>query len=249
MKSKMKVDELKWKFNNKPFTSEEFYNFYLKEEPDLKKTTFRWRVHSLKNDGVIYSPKRGLYVIESKNNFNPVIDKRLYNLYKKIKSQFPYSDMCIWETNWLNKYMVHQAISNNIIVEIDKGAASATIGFLQGAFKDVYLNPGKHEMENYIQSGQSNIIIKDLPIDSPVEELGKITIPRIEKIIVDLFVDVELYNTYQGGELKNIYEEFFNNFKINQSTIKRYATRRSVGDRLITYLKEDTAIDNKKIYI
>lgn len=135
MNSKMRVDELKRKFNNKPFTSEQFYNFYLEEEPDLKNTTFRWRVHSLKNDGVIYSPKRGLYLIESKDDFKPVIDKKLYSLYKKIKNQFPYSDMCIWETTWLNKYMVHQAISNNIIVEIDKEAASATLAFCKGHLK------------------------------------------------------------------------------------------------------------------
>ena len=249
MDSKIKVDELIKKFKNKPFTSDEFYNFYLKEEPNLKKTTFRWRVHSLKNDGLIQSPKRGLYIFDIKNDFKPMIDKKLYSLYKKIKAQFPYSDMCIWETTWLNKYMLHQAISNNIIVETDKEAARANLAFLQGSFKNVYLNPGKYEMENYIQAGQSNIIIKDLVIDSPVEDLGNIIIPRIEKIIVDLFVDVQLYNTYQGGELKNIYEEFFLNFNINQSTIKRYATRRSVGDRLINYLKEDTAIDNKKIYI
>lgn len=76
-----------------------------------------------------------------------MIDKKLYSLYKKIKNQFPYSDMCIWETTWLNKYMVHQVISNNIIVEIDKEAASAILAFLQGSLKNVYLNPGKHEIE------------------------------------------------------------------------------------------------------
>lgn len=245
----MIVEKLKNKFNNKAFTSDQFYNFYLEEEPDLKKTTFRWRVHSLKNEGVIYSPRRGLYLIGSKNIFNPVIDKKLYNLYKRIKKEFPYSDICIWETTWLNKYMVHQAITSNIIVEIDKEAASSTLAFLQESFKNVYLNPGKREMENYIQSGRGNIIIKNLPMDSPVDNLETITIPRIEKIIVDLFVDIELYNTYQGRELRNIYEEFFSNFNINQSTIKRYATRRSVGDRLITYLKEDTSIGNENIYI
>lgn len=249
MMNKMKVYELKEVFKNKPFTSDEFYDFYLQEEPDLKKTTFRWRVHKLKNDGVIYSPKRGLYVIENKKDFEPVIDKKLYSLYKKIKNQFPYSNMCIWETTWLNKYMVHQVISNNIIVEIDKEAASATLAFLQESLKNAYLNPGKHEIETYIKFGQSNIIIKNLAIDSPVDDIGNITIPRIEKIIVDLFVDDELFVTYQGGELKNIYEEFFNDFKINQSTIKRYATRRSVADRLITFLKEETAINDEQIYI
>lgn len=245
----MRVHELKEVFKNKPFSSEEFYNFYLQKEPDLKKTTFRWRVYTLKNDGVIYSPKLGLYVIDIKKEFKPSIDKKTDSLYKKIKNQFPYSDLCIWETNWLNNYMVHQAISNNIIVEIDKETAQSALAFLQESLKNIYLNPKKHEVENYILSGQSNIIIKNLVIESPVEEINGVVIPRIEKIIVDLFADNELFVTYQGSELKNIYKEFFNEFNINQSTIKRYATRRNLADELITFLREETTIDNDKIYI
>ncbi len=249
MSDKMRVDELKKTFKNKSFTSDELYDFYLQQVPDLKKTTFRWRVHHLKNEGIIYSPKRGLYVTESKKNFEPTIDKKLYTLYKKLKSQFPYSDMCIWETTWLNNYMVHQAMSNNIIIEIDKEAASAAFAFLQEYMNNIYLNPSKQEIERYIQTGQKNIIVKNLAIDSPVEYKGDIVIPRVEKIMVDLFVEDELYVTYQGGELKNIYAELFYNFSINQSTLKRYAMRRSAFNKLITFLKEDVAINNNELYI
>lgn len=247
--SRMRVDELKEVFKNNPFTSKEFYNFYLEKEPDLKKTTFRWRVHDLKNDGIIYSPKIGLYVISSKKDFKPIIDNKLYGLYKKLNNKFPYSDLCIWETNWLNNYMVHQAISNNIIIEIDKETASSALAFLQESLSNIYLNPRKHEIENYIRFGQNNIIIKNLVVDSPVEDLKDIIIPRIEKIIVDLFAEDALFVTYQGEELKNIYNGFFNQFSINQSTIKRYATRRNVADGLITFLKEETTINDDEIYI
>lgn len=249
MSDKLRIDELKEVFKNRAFTSEELFKFYSKEEPDLKKSTFRWRVHRLKNDGIINSPKRGLYVTGSKRTFKPVIDKKLYSLHKKVKNQFPYSDMCIWETTWLNSHMIHQAITNNIIVEIDKEASTVAFAFLKESMKNVYLNPGKYEIENYILSGQSNVIIKNLVIESPIEDLENIQIPRIEKIIVDLFADNELFITYQGRELRNIYKEFFQKYSINQSTLNRYANRRNIRDRLITFLKEETEIENEKIYL
>lgn len=249
LSNKLRIDELIEAFKNKPFTSEELFRFYIEKEPDLKKTTFRWRVYILKNDGVIQSPKRGLYITESKKKFEPDIDERLYKLYKKIRNKFPYSDICIWKVTWLNNYMVHQSISNNIIVEVDKEATDSVFAFVQESNNNVYLNPGKYEIQTYILPGQNNIIIKNLVVGAPKEDKGDIVIPKIEKIIVDLFADDELYVTYQGGELKSIYEELFNNFSINQSTLYRYASRRNVKDRIITYLKEETAINPEEIYI
>ncbi|MBK5244649.1 MAG: hypothetical protein JJE18_06440 [Eubacteriaceae bacterium] len=57
-----------------------------------------------------------------------------------------------------------------------------------------------------------------------VETREDISIPRIEKIMVDLFVEDQLYVTYQGGELKNIYEAFFETFSITQSKRKKIHT-------------------------
>lgn len=249
MSDKLRIEEIKHTFGNKPFTSEDLYHFYQKYDPNLKKNTFRWRIYVLKNDGVINTLKRGVYSTKSKKNFEPVVSNKLRNLFSKVKNQFPYLDMCIWETSWLNKFMVHQVFSSNIILEVDKDAASAVFAFLQESQKNVFLNPGKNQVEHYISVGQTSIIIKNLTVTSPLQEVQNIIVPTAEKIMVDLFVDDELFVAYQGAELMNIYQELFNTYHINQSTLKQYAHKRHAKDKLISFLKEETGIDEDKLFI
>jgi c-di-AMP phosphodiesterase-like protein len=249
MNNKLKVDEIKTIFGNKPFSSDDLYNFYLKHEHDLKKTTFRWRVRILKDNKVISTLKRGVYVTKNKKDFEPLVGNRLSNLFLKTKKQFPYSAMCIWETAWLNNFMVHQAFSNNIILEVDKDATPAVFAFLQESHRDVYLNPGKHEVETYIIANQNNIIVKNLTLTSPLKQRETITIPTIEKIIVDLFTDNQLFATYQGAELQNIFQELFRTFNINQSILRQYANKRHVRDKLISFLKTEVEISKDELLI
>ncbi len=249
MNDKLKIEEIKNVFGNKPFTSDDLYHFYQTYDPNLKKSTFRWRVYALKNNGVINTLKRGVYTTKSKKDFQPTVSKKIRNLFSKVKNQFPYVDMCIWETSWLNNLMVHQAFSNNIILEVDKDAASAVFAFLQESQKNVYLNPGKHEVEHYISAGQTSIIIKNLTVTSPLQEVQNIIVPSVEKIMIDLFVDDELFVAYQGAELKNIYQELFNTYNVNQSTLKQYAHKRHIKDKLISFLKAETSIDEDELLI
>ncbi len=247
MVSKLRSKEIKLYFGEKPFTSDDLYNFYANYEPDLKKTTFRWRVYTLKNDGVINTLKKGVYTTKSKKDFEPAIDKKLVSLFEKVKKQFPYTDMAIWETSWLKNYMVHQAFSNNIILEVEKDAAPVVFAYLQESYRDVYLNPRKFEVENYIISGQNNIIIKNLTMTSPLAKREDLMVPTIEKIMVDIFKDDELFVPYQGAELQNIFQEFFKVFNINRSALRQYANKRHVRDRLISFLKDETNIDEDEL--
>ena len=54
---------------------------------------------------------------------------------------------------------------------------------------------------------------------------------------------------YQGKELANIFEAFFESYSINQSTLNRYATKRKVKERFMSFLIEQTSIEREKIYI
>lgn len=249
MNDKLRAKEIKTYFGDKPFNSNDLYNFYANYEPDLKKTTFRWRVYTLKNNGVINTLKKGVYATTSKKDFEPAIDKKLISLFEKVKKQFPYTDVAIWDTSWLNNYMVHQAFSSNIILEVEKDAAPVVFAYLQESYGDVYLNPRKFEVENYIISGQNNIIIKNLTMTSPLTEREDLKVPTIEKIMVDIFTDDELFVTYQGAELQNIFQEFFKTFNINQSTLRQYANKRHVRDRLISFLEEETDIEEDELLI
>ena len=188
-------------------------------------------------------------MIASKKNFLPIINQNLKKIYKKVATRFPYSKISIWDTSWLSNYMVHQPLTNNIIVEVDKDVMVSAFAFLQEFKKNVFLNPNKHEMDTYIMTGQSNIIVNNLVVESPVELKEDICVPKIEKIIVDLFADNELFIMYQGAELVNIYESFFESFSINHSTLNRYATKRKVKERLVKFIIEQTAITKEEIYI
>lgn len=249
MDNKLRAREIKTYFGDKPFKSDDLYSFYKNHEPDLKKTTFRWRVYALKKAGAINTLKKGVYVTKIKKNFEPVINKRLISLFVKVRKQFPYANMCIWETSWMNNYMIHQVFSDNIILEVEKDAAAAVFAYLQGSHRDVFLNPRKHEVENYIISGQNNIIIKNLTMTSPLTKRENLVVPTIEKIMVDIFMDNELFAAYQGAELQNIYQELFKSFNINRSTLRQYANKRHVKEKLIAFLKEEAEIDEDELLL
>lgn len=249
MDDKLKSKDIKSTFGERPFTSDELYQFYQKYDPNLKRSTFRWRVYALRNDGVISDLKRGVYTTKSKRNFEPAVSNKLASMFLKVKNKFPYINMCIWETSWLNNLMVHQIFSNNIILEVDRDATKAVFAFIQESHKDTYFNPGKHEVNNYILASQNNIIIKNLTVTSPLQEIQNVTIPTIEKIMVDLFTDDELFVAYQGAELQNIYQELFGFYNINRSRLKQYAHKRHVRDKFITFLKAETNIDKYELFM
>ena len=249
MNNKLRIEEIRDVFGSKPFTSDDLYRFYQKYDPYLNMNTFRWRIYTLKKNEAIRTLKRGVYSAKNKSDFKSSVNKEIIDLFSIVHNQFPYIAMCIWETSWLNNLMVHQLFSSNIILEIDKDAASAVFAFLKEMYRDVYLNPGKHEVDHYINTGQNNIIVKNLTLTSPLRKFQHIIIPTIEKIMVDLFVDDELFVAYQGAELQNIYKELFVSYNINQSRLKQYAHKRHAKDKLISFLIEETNIDEDEILI
>ena len=62
--------------------------------------------------------------------------------------------------------------------------------------------------------------------EAPLHENGKITIPTIEKLLVDMTIDVKIYATQQS-EIEFIYENAFEKYEINKNKMKRYAYRRN----------------------
>ena len=53
-----------------------------------------------------------------------------------------------------------------------------------------------------------------------------VPVATLEKIMVDLFADENLYHFYQGSELINIYEKILERYSINFTKFFSYAIRR-----------------------
>lgn len=227
------------------FTSRDLYEFYRETEVDLNKGTFRWRVYALKNMGVIRAIKRGVYILEKRRIFEPEISPNLKKTYNLVKRKYPLVEFSIWETKLLHDFMNHQPFDSFIVLEVEREVIEPVFRFLSQKRNNVYLNPNKGEIEKYVLS-KNVTIIKPLLKDSPLVK-GDIVLPKIEKILVDIFFESELFITYQGDELKNIFERIYSEYSINASTLYLYAKNRGIKDKIIDFLNNHTRINKKYI--
>jgi hypothetical protein len=99
---------------------------------------------------------------------------------------------------------------------------------------DVYIYYPKKEINHTIPG--NSIVIKPYLKESPVNRLEKIIAPKIEKILVDLYYEKSLFITYQGIEKNNIFENIFNEYSINMTTLYRYARHRAIKEKIRKYL-------------
>jgi hypothetical protein len=98
--------------------------------------------------------------------------------------------------------------------------------------KQVFIEPDTETFDLYISNSDDVIILKHLISEAPLQENGKVTIPAIEKLLVDMTIDVEIYAAQQS-EIEFIYENVFEKYEINKNKMKRYAYRRNRQNEVI----------------
>jgi hypothetical protein len=226
---------------NKPFSFKDVYNYYEKyEKKPLDTFAVYKRIDRLKKKNKIRSIGAGLYIIDYKAEFKPLISEDIRNIYTLITSEFNV-DICMWDTSWLHKFMVHQPTTSIFIVETDKFIMETIYGLLKENIKieyigGIYINPKEKEIFQYIL-GESSIVILPTVKESPSSnKVNSVSIPKIEKILVDLLFYEKLLIAYGGNEMKNIYEEVFNGYQINITTLYRYARNRGIKDKLQKFI-------------
>lgn len=213
------------------FDRNELYDFYLSSEPDLKESTFSWRIYDLKKKNIIKTIGRGLYVISYKPKYKPVLSNSALKIARKISERFEEINYAIWEIPWLNEFSQHQTFNQMIVVEVEKEFEESLYYFLNDSLQmNFFLNPDEKQIKFYISEVNSSVIIKRLVTRAPIIKIEekKTTIPTatLEKIMVDLFADENLFHFYQGSELIYIFERILNRYSINLTKLFSYAKRR-----------------------
>src|SRR3546814_17706287 len=103
----------------------------------------------LKKSGVLQRKGRGWYSFEKGILYEPDITKPLKWLYQKIHKQFPYLDICLWNSKSLNEFMIHQPGRFYQFVETDKDATESIFYFLKEQKENVLLNPSDEILTRY----------------------------------------------------------------------------------------------------
>lgn len=204
----------------------DIFSFYKKYENKVKKTTINWRIHSLVEEGIIQRIGKGKYKLGEQKKFTPIISKEIQILYLKLKKKFPFLNISIWSTKWIAQWMLHIPNNYETIIEVERGSEENVFYFLSDIRDNVFLNPPKDILDKYANRNKNIIIIKNLITDAPLQDVEQIKISSIEKILVDLIIDTELYATYQGRDLDSIIENASQYNTIKKDTLLRYADRR-----------------------
>ena len=130
------------------FSKQKIYEFYCRKEPELNDATLRWRVHYLKQKGIIQSIGRGIYTISVKPCYAPDISSQLIRLTKILDKTYSDLDYCVWSTEWLNSFTRHQLQSFFTVLEVEKELMEDVFEYLLYEYNlRVYMKPEKDIME------------------------------------------------------------------------------------------------------
>lgn len=214
--------------------------FYGQFEENIKRTTIDWRIYELKNKGVLQRVGRGRYSLGKGTLYHPEINKPLKSLYAKIYKHFPYLKICLWNTKWINEFMIHQPGRFYQLIETDKDATESLFYFLKEHKKDVFLAPSIEILNQYAFDKKEITIITNLVTEAPVQTINKTPTVTLEKMLVDIFCDPVLFGAQQGAEMKNIYSNAFDIYIVDEPKLLRYAARRKRKEEIHEFIKPFT---------
>jgi hypothetical protein len=154
-----------------------------------------------------------------------VVSEEIKQLNEILKKQFPFANFCLWSSDVLMPFMHHIPNLNFIYVDVENEVAESVFNFLKSnQIKSIFFRPSKEEYERYI-AGTETIIVRGLVSESPLQKVGNVQTPTLEKVLVDIAGDVE-FDFLQGAEITYFYQNVVEQNEINKRKLLRYASRR-----------------------
>lgn len=227
-KNSLHIKELRNAFaHDQSISVHDLIQFFQKFEENIKRSTVDWRIYELTKLGILHRIGRGTYSLSETYYFKPEVSRSLKLLFGTVKNQFPYLNICIWNTKLINEFMLHQPGRFYTILEVDKDAMEPVFYELKDQGRDVFLNPSEEVLSKYVISKKEPIIITSLITEAPLEEINGIKTATLEKVLVDICSNEILFSSQQGAELSRIYETAFEKYTISETKLLRYARRRN----------------------
>ncbi|MBL7111159.1 MAG: hypothetical protein ISS19_04380 [Bacteroidales bacterium] len=238
------VEQLIKEFKGKlSFTRASLLAFFRQFDPDLKDSTFRWRLYQLKARKIITPISKDLFTLSYKPYFKPEAGYFEKKIVSRIEKQFPGLKFCIWSTKSVREFMLNIPGKSVTILQVEKDALEPVFEFLKdNNYSHVYIQPEEKEIERYIFESEQSIILQSLISKAPTQKIGMVTTITLEKMIVDLFCEKKLFIAFQSTELVFIINNAYDRYSINFTTLFHYARRRGKESDLKQFLAERTDI-------
>lgn len=216
--------------------------YFTEKEIKFEEDTLKKYLYLLKKNEVIYPAGRGWYSnIQKEFELNIESTKKIIKL---LTDKFPLLEFSCWSTEQLKGFFHHLPTQFVTFIYTDKDFLSTLRDFLTENYYNIYLNPSKIEAEKFIELKTKTIILRP-SVSSRVSKEKNLT--KIEKILVDLFMEMKKITLIDKDEYIKIVSNIILNYRINMAEMLDYADRREVKERVWHVIKEFMESTNARI--
>ena len=185
--------------------------------------------------GVLTRIGRGKFAVGTGKIFIPDFTNKLKTINSKLKKEFPFLEICLWNTSAFNEFMIHQPGRFYFLVEVEKDAAQSVFFSLKEAKYSVFIEPTKDLIEKYIPDEKETLIVKPLVTEAPLQKIDGVNTVTLEKMLVDIFCDEVIFSAQHGSEMRTIFKEAISKYAMNENRMLRYANRRRKKESFTKY--------------
>lgn len=213
---------------------------FQRTEPALSPDTLDSRIHELLRRGQLISVGRGRYAFEATGRpvFRPPMTRSERIIWKELAA-FNLPAGCLWATAWVHELMIHQPARSLLLVEVPKDYTRAVFHALQDRYGlRVFLQPTPDVLTRYVTEANRPLVVQPFVSRAPVQLAQHVPVPTLEKLLVDLFCEPDLFYTYQGQELKTIFTNADRTYQLDSKRLLSYAGRRGRASALRQFLQQ-----------
>lgn len=227
------------RYKNKTITTAEIVNDLSQIYLNVNRNTIIWNLNEMIKRGDIIKIGRGKYFFsnESFQEFMmPVLDdvKQVVDI---ISTQFKYVKIVLTDSKWLSDYLVQQPFATVVKIEVNAPAVEAVVNLLRKEGVKAFSTSEVVDADKYFSETRIFVIDK-IRFNNPTKKYeNNVFIAKLEKVMVDVACDCEVFKQYQGWELENFYANVTEKCAVNFSTIIKYASSRGRKERIISLLE------------
>ena len=220
--------------HDKVVVRKDFMQWFAESYPDGSARSMDIAMQQMVAQGTLVRTGYGVFRLGDgvKPCYRPVVSEEMKRIFALVKERYPYTHCCLWQASELGAFMQHVPNLDVLILEVERVASEAVYEDVRGEAggRVVLLNPSEREYRLYA-SGEHALLVKDLVSESPVTEAEGVTVPMLEKILVDATVAPEL-DFARGGEIFTVFENAGEMYDIGRKTMLRYAARRGQREEI-----------------
>ncbi len=216
------------------YTKDKYYfhindlkKYFSEKQIRFEEDTLKKYLYLFKKNEIIYTAGRGWYS-NIKKRFK-LDTKPIEKLLRSIKDKFPLLEFSCWSTEQLKGFFHHLSSQFVTFIYVDKDFLQSLKDFLIENDDNVYLNPHKIEAEKFVELKTQTIILRPFISSRVPKEKNR---AKIEKILVDLFMETKKVGLIDKEEYIRIISNIILNYRINMAEMLDYADRREARERI-----------------